>query len=113
MTKGVSKFTGISELRHKESDRIKSMEIGLNRIGIKTKSTYDSLIIYGNPDIKIRNKLDIFSSDDHRVAMSWAILGLILGIKIKIHNFETVNTSFPNFLSLIQSLGGKFEIKKN
>ena len=113
MTKGISKFTGISELRHKESDRIKSMEIGLNRIGIKTKSTYDSLIIYGNPDIKIRKKLDIFSSDDHRVAMSWAILGLILGIKIKIHNFETVNTSFPNFLSLIQSLGGKFEIKKN
>ena len=113
MTKGVSKFTGISELRHKESDRIKSMEKGLNKIGIKTKSTYDSLNIYGDPNIKIKKEIDIFSDYDHRVAISWAICGLLLGAKIKIHNFETTNTSFPNFLSLIQSLGGKFEIKKN
>ena len=113
MTKGVSKFTGISELRHKESDRIKSMERGLNKIGIKTKSTYSSLNIYGNPTIKIKKKLDIFSNNDHRVAMSWAILGFVLGGKVKIHNFETVNTSFPNFLSSIRRMGGKVEIKKN
>ena len=113
MTKGVSKFTGIGELRHKESDRIRSMEKGLNKIGIKTKSTYDSLKIYGNPKIKIKKKLDIFSNYDHRVAISWAILGLVLGGGVKIHNFETANTSFPNFLSLIQSMGGKVEIKKN
>ena len=44
--------------------------------------------------------------------MSWAILGLLVnGKKIKIHNFETVNTSFPNFISLIRNLGGKIEIK--
>jgi 3-phosphoshikimate 1-carboxyvinyltransferase len=113
MIKGVSKFTGISELRHKESDRIKSMERGLNKIGIKTKSTYDSLKIYGNPKIKIKKKIDIFSNYDHRVALSWAILGLVAGGRIKIHNFETTNTSFPNFLSLIKSMGGKVEIKKN
>ena len=113
VTEGVSKFTGISELRHKESDRIKSMERGLNKIGIKTKSSYDSLNIYGDPTIKIKKKLDIFSNNDHRVAMSWVILGLILGGGVKIHNFETVDTSFPNFLSLIKSMGGKVEIKKN
>ena len=45
--------------------------------------------------------------------MSWAILGMILGGGVKIHNFETVDTSFPNFLSLIKSMGGKVEIKKN
>ena len=111
LTKGVSKFTGIGELRHKESDRIKNMERGLKKIGIKTKSTSNSLEIYGNPNIKIKKKLDIFSNNDHRVAMSWAILGLLIKGKIEIHNFDTVNTSFPNFLSLIKSVGGKIEIK--
>jgi len=113
LTKGVSKFTGIHELRHKESDRIKSMEKGLNKIGIVTKSTIDSLKIYGNPSIKIKKKLNIYSNNDHRVAMSWSILALLVGGKIKIHNFETVNTSFPNFLSLIKKIGGEFEVKKN
>tara|TARA_B100000959_G_C14942649_1_gene608510 strand:- start:468 stop:1817 length:1350 start_codon:yes stop_codon:yes gene_type:complete len=112
LTKGLSKFTGISELRHKESDRIKNMEIGFKKIGIKTKSTYDSLEIYGNPNIKIKKKLNIFSENDHRIAMSWAIFALANGGEVKIHNFETVNTSFPNFLSLIKSIGGKIEVKK-
>tara|TARA_B100001123_G_scaffold441485_1_gene582764 strand:+ start:2352 stop:3701 length:1350 start_codon:yes stop_codon:yes gene_type:complete len=113
LTKGLSKFSGIGELRHKESDRIKNMEIGLNKIGIKTKSTKDSLKIYGNPKIKINKKLDIFSKGDHRVAMSWTVLGLLLGGSLKVHNFETVKTSFPNFINLVKSIGGKIEIKKN
>ena len=45
--------------------------------------------------------------------MSAAILALVTGIKMKIKNFETVNTSFPNFIGLIKNLGGKIEIKKN
>jgi len=113
LTKGLSKFNGIGELRHKESDRIKNMEIGLNKIGIKTKSTKDSLKIYGNPKIEMNKKLDIFSKGDHRVAMSWAVLGLLLGGNLKIHNFETVKTSFPNFINLVKNIGGKIEIKKN
>ena len=56
LTKGISKFSGIGELRHKESDRIKSMELVLNKIGIKTKSTINSLKIFGNPNIKIKKK---------------------------------------------------------
>ena len=112
MTKGISKFTGINELRHKESDRIKSMENGFKKIGIKTISTKDSLKIYGNPNIKIKKEINIFSNGDHRIAMSWAILGLLLGVKLKIHNFETVNTSFPNFIKLIKKIGGQIEIKK-
>ena len=113
LTKGLSKFTGINELRHKESDRIKNMEKGFNKIGIRTKSTKDSLKIYGNPNIKIKKELNIFSNGDHRIAMSWAVLGLLLGGKLKINNFETVNTSFPNFIKLIKNIGGKIEIKKN
>ena len=112
ITKGMSKFNGIKELRNKESDRIKSMEVGLNKIGIKTKSDTDSLKIFGNPNIEIKNKLKIFPQDDHRVAMSFFCLGQLLNGKIEIKNFQTVNTSFPKFLSVMKKIGANFEIKK-
>ena len=109
--KGVCKFSGIAELRNKESDRIKSIEIGLNQIGIKTKSTIDSLKIFGNPNIKIEKTLQVYPQNDHRIAISYIILGLLLEGRIKIHNCETINTSFPGFLKLIRKVGGKFEVK--
>jgi len=112
LTKGVSKFNGIHELRHKESDRIKTMENGLNKIGIKTKSTRDTLKIFGNPNVRLKKILNIHPKGDHRIAMSWAIFGLLVNAKIKINNFETVKTSFPNFISLIKSIGGKIEVKR-
>ena len=50
--------------------------------------------------------------DDHRISMSACIFSLVTGIKTKINNFETINTSFPEFSSLIERLGGKIvEIK--
>ena len=112
ITKGISKFFGIGELRHKESDRIKNMEIGLNQIGIKTKSTADSLIIYGNPNIKIKKTLKIYPKNDHRIAMAFFCLGQILKGNILINNFETVNTSFTKFLFTMKKIGTKYEIKK-
>ena len=81
-------------------------------IGIKTKSTINSLKIFGNPNIKTKNRLNIYSNGDHRIAMSWTVLALLLGVKTKIHNFETVNTSFPNFISVIRNMGGKINIEK-
>lgn len=112
LIKGVSKFSNISELRNKESDRIKSVEKGLNAIGIKTKSTKDSLKIFGNPNIKTKRILKIFSNNDHRIAMAFFCLGQLTGIKIIINNFETVETSFPQFLLLMKKIGAKFETKK-
>ena len=112
LIKGVSKFNGINELRKKESDRIKNIEIGLKKIGIKTKSTNDSLKIYGNPNIKIRKMLKINPKEDHRIAMAFFCLGQILGGKVKIDNFQTVNTSFKKFLPIMKEIGANFEIKK-
>ena len=112
LTNGVSKFSGIESLRDKESDRIKNMEVLLNNIGIKTKSTFNSLKIYGNPNAKTKKLINIYPKNDHRIAMSSAVLGLLIGGKLKINNFETVNTSFPGFVALIKYLGGRIEIKK-
>ena len=112
LTKGVSRFSGIESLRGKESDRIKSIEIILKAIGIKTKSTINSLKIFGNPNISTKKLINIYPKNDHRIAMSSTILSLLLGVKFKINNFQTTNTSFPGFISLIKYLGGKVEIKK-
>jgi 3-phosphoshikimate 1-carboxyvinyltransferase len=112
ITKGISKFSGIGELRHKESDRIKSIEVGLEQIGIKTKSTKDSIKIFGNPKIKIKETLKIFSKNDHRIAMSFFCLGQLLEGNIKINNFETVNTSFNKFLIIMKKIGANYEVKK-
>ena len=111
--KGTSTFNGIGELRNKESDRIKSIEKGLNKIGIKTKSTKSSLKIFGNPNLKIKKILKISPQEDHRVAMSFFCLGQLVNGKVQINNFETVNTSFPKFLHTVKKIGGCFEVKKN
>ena len=112
LTKGISKFSGIEELRHKESDRIKSMESGLNKIGIKTKSTKDSLSIIGNPNIQIKKTLQIFPYNDHRIAMAFFCLKQLIDGKVLIHDFECVKTSFPKFLVTMKKIGAKYEIQK-
>ena len=88
------------------------MEIGLNQIGIKTKSTKSSLKIFGNSSIQIKRTLKIFPKKDHRIAMSFFCLGQVLGGKVLINNFETVNTSFPKFLTIMKKIGAKYEIQK-
>ncbi len=109
--KGKSNFTGISELRLKESDRIKAMSEVLRKLKVKTNVKKNSLMIFGNPNIKIKNPIQISSDLDHRVAMASFVVGQIIGGKILIKGFETVSSSFPNFLKLQKKIGAKYEIK--
>jgi len=110
--KGTSKFTSIGELAHKESSRAIEMKKMLNQAGIKCKVTKNTMVIYGNDKIKTINKsILIKTKGDHRICLSASILALVTGFKTKIKNFETVNTSFPNFIPLIKNLGGKIVIK--
>jgi 5-enolpyruvylshikimate-3-phosphate synthase len=70
------------------------------------------MIIYGKEKIETRNKSILTKTKgDHRICMSSVILSLVTGIKAKIKNFETVNTSFPEFISIIKNLGGKIAVK--
>ena len=112
LTKGTSIFKGIEDLANKESNRIKEMQNVLRQIGIKSIATKDKLKIYGKNLIEGKNKkINVPSLGDHRICMASLILSLIVGVKIKIKNFETVNTSSPSFLKIIKFLGGNYEIK--
>ncbi len=101
--KGISEFHDIEELRFKESDRIKSMEDGLNVLGIKTSSTTNSLKIFGDSF----NGGIIDSNHDHRVAMSFIVAGTISKKPITVLNTKNISTSFPNFKNTINSIGAE------
>ena len=112
LTKGVSKFKNIGDLKHKESNRLLESKKILVQAGIKCKTTKDSIIIYGKNKKETQNKLILTkTAGDHRICMSSVIFSLVTGMRAKIKNFETVNTSFPEFISLIRNLGGKIVIK--
>ncbi len=92
------------------------VEDGLNEIVIESRTGKEVTHISGlsgKGKIETQNKLILTKTKgDHRICMSTAILSLVTGIKAKIKNFETVNTSFPEFLPLIKSLGAKVNVKK-
>ena len=105
---GVSKFNNIGELRNKETDRLKFANKFLNKIGIKTEITNNSFKIYGNPQLKLNKTYKIEKFDkDHRACMLSFIAALSLGGKWVIHDIDSINTSFPNFVSLLKNLGAK------
>ena len=103
--KGVSYFRNLSELNQKESPRLKWGNYILNKMGIKTKLTENSIKIYGNPKISLDNKIEIKNYlKDHRVFMASVIAALSFGGEWKIHDQDSINTSFPSFLKIIENL---------
>ena len=104
-------FQQINEITKKESNRIEEMRKILVQAGIKCKSTKDSMTIFGEKKIDNKNKYILIKTPgDHRISLSACIFSLVTGIKTKIQNFDTVNTSFPGFIPLVRSLGGKVDI---
>ena len=104
--KGTSYFKSIGELRHKESDRLKLSANFLKMIGVKVKSTSDSLKIFGIPELETKKNYIIKNfMKDHRIFMLSCVTALVLGGKWKIHNKNSINSSFPNFLKILKRLG--------
>ena len=108
--KGISYFKNIQELRHKESDRLKLSANFLKMIGVKVEETLSTLKIYGNPNLEL-NKSYIVKNfmKDHRIFMMSCIAALTFGGKWKIHDPDSIKTSFPTFLKIIKDLGGKIK----
>ena len=103
--KGVSYFKDLSELNQKESPRLKWGEKILNSMGIQTLSTESSIKIFGNPNLRINRKIIIKNYlKDHRVFMTSVIAALSFGGEWDIHDKDSIKTSFPNFLNIINEL---------
>ena len=105
-SKGISYFKDLSELNQKESPRLKWGAKILNKMGIKTDLTNKSIRIYGNPDLDIKNKKILINNflKDHRVFMASVIASMAFGGEWQIHDKDSINTSFPEFLSIIRNI---------
>ena len=105
---GVSTFKKLSELNQKESPRLVWGSKILNKIGIKTILTNDSIKIFGNPNLKIHKNIVIKNFlKDHRVFMTSVIASLIFGGQWTIFDKDSIKTSFPSFLDKVSDLGAK------
>ena len=103
--KGISYFKDLAELNQKESPRLKWGSKILNMIGIKNIVTESSIKIYGNPNLEVKKQIVIKDYlKDHRVFMTVIIAALSFGGKWKIHDKDSIRTSFPNFLNIINEL---------
>ena len=105
---GISYFKNLSELNQKESPRLLWGSKILTKIGIKNIVTNKSIKIYGNPNLKIKKKVEIKNFlNDHRIFMTSVIAALTLGGEWHIHNKNSIKTSFPTFLKRIRYLGAR------
>ena len=105
--KGISYFKNLSELNHKESPRLKWAEIILTNLGVRTITTNDSIKIYGDPNLSLSSNKKLTIKNylkDHRVFMTSVIAGLSFGGSWIIHDKDSIKTSFPNFLNIIEDL---------
>ena len=102
---GRSIFRGLEELRVKESDRIATMAAGLRAIGVIVEELEDGIVIEGSGGALLPGGGPIATKLDHRIAMSFAIAGLVSKNGVTIDDMRPVATSFPGFTALLQSLG--------
>ncbi len=111
--KGVSYFKNLEELNKKESRRLDWGSKILSMMGVKNKLIKNHGIkIWGQPNLKLNKKYEIKNYlKDHRVMAMSTIAALTLGGKWKIHNPESIKTSFPSFFKILQKdLGSKINI---
>ena len=99
---GTTVIKDASDLRNKESDRISTIVSQLKSIGADIEERPDGMIINGKTPLK--GGIEIDTHHDHRTAMSFYVAGLITEQPLLIKDFEWVNTSFPEFLSLMEKI---------
>ena len=93
-----------SELKVKESDRLYATSLGLKTMNINHDLLDDGLIINGTQDdVEIHEEIESFG--DHRIAMSFLIAGLRSKNGVKVRDCSNIETSFPNFYKIMNSLG--------
>lgn len=95
---GATVFSGVGELRVKESDRIEAIAAGLSALGGRVDVSDDGFTVHG-PVALGGGVVD--SKGDHRIAMSFAVAGLVSSEKVRVERWSCVDTSFPEFLDVL------------
>lgn len=101
---GTTIFHEVGELRVKETDRLAAILEGLSKLGVRAWAEGDDLHIEGKPGLVVPEGLVFDSLGDHRLAMTWSLVGFTGAHSVSIHDFEAVRVSYPGFRADIERL---------
>ncbi len=106
--RGKTKIYNVAQARLKETDRIRSMSLGLRRMGARVEEHKDGLTVYESE----LHGASVRGFNDHRTVMAFTVAGMLAEGKTTISDAEAVNKTFPKFFRSIKSLGAKVLLKK-
>lgn len=104
--RGRTVMHGLAELRVKECDRLAAMLGGLTACGVEAWHEGDTLIVEGRGDPP-SGGAQVAAHDDHRIAMSFLVLGLASAYPVSVDSAGMIGTSFPGFAAMMRSIGGR------
>jgi 3-phosphoshikimate 1-carboxyvinyltransferase len=109
--RGATVMRGLGELRLKESDRIALMAAGLRTCGVSIEEEPEGLIVAGTKGTNraVTGGATIATQGDHRIAMSFLVLGLAASEPVMVDEADMIATSFPGFAALMGKLGANIE----
>jgi 3-phosphoshikimate 1-carboxyvinyltransferase len=102
---GVTRMRGLHELRVKESDRLAAVAAGLAANGVEARIEGDDLLVQGGA---VKGGGMVATHLDHRIAMSFLVMGLAAGNPVTVDDETMIATSFPTFRPLMERLGARF-----
>ncbi len=105
---GTTRMRGLGELRTKESDRIAAMVTGLRACGIDARAEDDDLIVEGQGGPP-PGGAQVAAAGDHRIAMSFLVLGLGARAPVAVDSAAAIATSFPGFDATMRQLGAAIQ----
>lgn len=101
---GETVMEGLAELRVKESDRLKAILDALSACGVAARSEGDTLVVSGTGEVP-RGGATVITHYDHRIAMAFLVFGMASAQAVTVDDATAINTSFPGFSNLFNSLG--------
>jgi 3-phosphoshikimate 1-carboxyvinyltransferase len=102
---GKTVMRGVKELRVKESDRIDAMARGLAACGVRVEEDEDTLVVHGKGPGGVPGGATCKTRLDHRIAMSFLVLGMASQAPVSVDDAGPIATSFPIFGALMTGLG--------
>ena len=103
--RGITVFRNVAELRAKEADRLQAIIETLGQLGIDAWNESDDLFVEGQPGFEVPSGIELDARGDHRLAMTWALLGLVGKAPVNVKGFDdVVGVSYPNFLEDFERL---------